>query len=758
MIYRNLLVFLIAGLGALLAGCAGQAAFSEGKTLIAQGKYLEGLAKIEEATQHEPASAEFKIQLHNQRQNITNRMIAQAEAAQRQGRQEEAANAYRTVLALDERNAMARGGLDSIIAEQRHRQAVGEAEERFKKNNLREAEEIIRDVLTENPGHREARNLDARIAEKRAQGKLNVNRIAAAYRKPISLEYRDTSLRSVFDMIAKVSGINFYFDKDVRPDVKVNLNVRNTSIEDALRLLLVTNQLEQKVLSENTILVYPNTPQKLKDYQMQMVRSFYLSNADAKQVSATLKTILKTKDLVVNEKLNLIIMRDTPEAVRIAEKLVALEDVGEAEVMLEVEVMELKQTSLTELGIRFPDQLTLSLAPSAGTAFTLHDLNTLNSTKVNASLSNTIINAKRENQLSNLLANPRIRVKNKEKAKIMIGDRVPVFTTTSTATGFISDSVNYVDVGLKLEVEPNIYLDEEVSIKISLEVSSLVREIQTKSGTQSYQIGTRNATTVLKLKDGETQILAGLINDEDRRAANKLPGLGDLPIIGRLFSSHKDDSQKTEIVLSITPRLIRTVRRPDLAIAEFESGTESSVGSRSLVLETAPETEKKSVPPSSPPKSEATTSSPAPDANASGAQEPGFSLAWQAPPQVKVGEQFVASLNVQSRQSVASMPLMIAYDPTVVQAVKVLEGDFLRQGGTQSSFTSRIDAQAGQIFVGAQRPGSGSTGSGNALQVSFKALKATTKASIRLVSVSPEPIPQGGITMLPLEHGFTVGK
>jgi general secretion pathway protein D len=180
-----------------------------------------------------------------------------------------------------------------------------------------------------------------------------------------------------------------------------------------------------------------------------------------------------------------------------------------------------------------------------------------------------------------VLANPRIRVKNKEKARIHIGDRVPVITTTAAATGgFVSESVSYLDVGLKLEVEPLIYLDDEVGIKVGLEVSNIAREIRTVgSNTLTYQIGTRNANTVLRLRDGETQILAGLISDEDRRSADRVPGLGDIPVLGRLFSHTRDNAIKTEIVLLITPRLVRTLARPDVRQAEFAAGTESSTGS-----------------------------------------------------------------------------------------------------------------------------------------------------------------------------------
>jgi general secretion pathway protein D len=181
---------------------------------------------------------------------------------------------------------------------------------------------------------------------------------------------------------------------------------------------------------------------------------------------------------------------------------------------------------------------------------------------------------------TNVLANPRIRVKNKEKARVHIGDRLPVITTTAAATGgFVSESVSYLDVGLKLEVEPFIYLDDEVGIRIGLEVSNIAREIRTVgSNTLTYQIGTRNATTMLRLRDGETQILAGLISDEDRQNASRVPGLGELPVAGRLFSHTRDNTVKSEIVLLITPRLVRTLARPDARSAEFAAGTEVSAG------------------------------------------------------------------------------------------------------------------------------------------------------------------------------------
>jgi len=183
----------------------------------------------------------------------------------------------------------------------------------------------------------------------------------------------------------------------------------------------------------------------------------------------------------------------------------------------------------------------------------------------------------------NLLSNPRIRVKNNEKAKVLVGNKVPVITTNTTANVGTSESVSYVDVGLKLEVEPRVMLDDFVSIKINLEVSSLGEAITLSNNSKVYNIGTRNATTMLRLKHGETQILAGLIQDSERKNADKLPGLGEIPILGRLFSRHIDEKNKTEIVLAITPKVISNVTLPEATFSEYWSGTDTVISDKPLL-------------------------------------------------------------------------------------------------------------------------------------------------------------------------------
>lgn len=751
---QSVVVLLAAG----LLACATPNAFREGNALLEQGRIEEGLAKLEEAVRQSPDDVEYRIRLSSERMWAVRRLLDTGDAMRREGKVAEAEALYRRVQALEPHNALARQGLAALDMERRHRKTLAEAETLAKSDaGIVAALERVRVVLSENPEQREALKLKARLEESRASQDTPEVRLAEAYQKPITLEFRDAPIKSVLDVISKVSGLNFFIDKDIRPDLKVTILAKDTSIADAVRLILVTNQLEQKVLNENSILIYPNTPQKLKDYQTLSVRTFYLANADVKAVSNTIKTILKTQDLVVDERLGLIIMRDTPDVIRMAERIVALQDLTDPEVMLEVEVLEIKRSKLRELGIRWPEQATFSpLVPSGG-ALTVQALQDLTKATTQVTVDSLSVRAKKEEQDGNILANPRIRVRNKDKAQVLIGDRVPVITTTSTSTGFVSESVSYVDVGLKLEVEPNIYLDEEVAIKVNLEVSSLVREVVSRSGTLSYQIGTRSASTVLRLKDGETQILAGLINDEERSTANKVPLLAEVPILGRLFQNQRNDDQRSEIVLSITPHLVRSIRRPDIASAEFESGTASAIGAGSLMMTAANRETRSDAASAGKPAAAKGGESAKPVAGANRVEQiaaaaaptpaPGpVSFSWDAPSQVRAGEQFSAVLNISSQVPISGLPFMVSYDPRALQLVAMEEGGFFRQSGGQTAFTQRVDPLEGRVQASVVRQsvmgaGTGVNGAGTIVTVSFKAIKGGGPTDIRLVSVTPDPAP-----------------
>ncbi|MEO8387798.1 cohesin domain-containing protein [Polaromonas sp.] len=745
-----------------LAGCAAGIAYREGKDLVAEDKVEAGLAKFQEALSHEPRNAEYKAAYVQTRERAITNYLIQADQSFANGNRAEATRLYQRVIAIDANNERARTGLRNLEIDARHAQWIKEAEVAIGRKDFGSAESRLSSLLSENPNNEAARALRLRMigATKPPVESL----LSAAYKKPISIEFKDVSLKQVFEVISRTSGLNFLFDKDVKTDQKTSIFLKNSTIESAVHFTLLTNQLERQVLDANTMLIYPNTATKVKDYQEMVVKTFFLSNADAKAVAATMKTILKSRDVVVDEKLNMLILRDSPEAIRLAEKLVALHDVPEPEVMLEVEILEVKRTRLLELGIRWPSSLTLTPlsrsaatggATTGGAPLTLNELRQVSGSSLGAGIGPITINARKEDSDANLLANPRIRVRNREKAKILIGERVPNITTTATSTGFVSESINYIDVGLTLNVEPTIHLDNDVAIKISLEVSNIVSQLATQSGSVAYQLGTRTASTVLRLKDGENQVLAGLINDEDRRTGNKVPGLGELPIVGRLFGSSADDRQKTEIVLSITPHLIRNIQRPEASLSEFRSGTETNFRIRpdsdftpatAVVVPPAssPVIAQNAQQPSPPLNTNSTTgrtNSPATAGNAPASINPipsgNVQLLWQGPSQVKVGETFTRQLTMQSDQPITGVPMAISFDNQILQVVSVVEGDFLKQGNVKTSFTSRVNPN-GQILMTGTRSGpGGATSSGSIATITFKALAPAEASRLQLLTVTP---------------------
>lgn len=588
----------------VFAGCASNKAFMEGKQLLLDGRAEEGFARLEEVVKQSPDNVEYKSYLYNQRERFINQWLAQANTVQLNNQFDDAEILYRRVLNLDPQNQRAQAGLDSLVQDRRHRLLLDEAQAQQQKGEVAPALATVRQVLADNPRHRDARIMLRRLEESSVGDSIVSPQLKSALARPITLEFRDASLKAVFEIISRTAGVNFVYDKDVRADLKATIFVRNTTIEEAVQLLLVSNQLDRRVLNDRTIMIYPNNPAKQKDYQELVVKSFYLANAEAKDAANLIRTLLKTRDIFVDDKRNLVVMRDTPEAVRLAEKLIASQDLAEPEAILEVEVLEVNRARLQNLGIEWPGQIGYGLLQGGTTTAvlgtggnTISEVTTPGNTvaqgvidlRANPSRLTTfianpalLVNLRAQDTNANVLANPRIRVKNHEKAKIHIGDKVPVFTSTAVVNAGIAQSVSYLDVGVKLEVQPTIGLDEDVTIDVGLEVSSIVKQVNFGDSI-AYQIGSRAVDTMLRLRNGETQVLAGLIQDEDRSSVTKIPGLGDLPLLGRLFSTNNDNRSKSEIVLLITPHIVHNLALPARNISEFRAGTESSIGGMGAV-------------------------------------------------------------------------------------------------------------------------------------------------------------------------------
>jgi len=505
---------------------------------------------------------------------------------------QEARAEYERVLRLDAGNARATQGLIQLQQDARHEKVLIEGERLLEQGKHETALERATQVLESNAKNRRALKLkdaalDAKTERQIAQDKARAAR--SILDAPVTLQFRDATLRMAFEGISKSTGMNILFDREVKQDAKVTIFVRDISVIDAIDLILLQNQLDKRIVNTNTLLIYPATANKQAEYEDLTIRSFRVTNTDIKYLSNMVKSMLKLKEVAADEKTGVLVIRDTPERLRLAEKLIAVHDMPDPEIMLEVQVLEVSRSRNSNIGIKPPGSFTVTTPGTTAAPLTLGQLNNLTSNDLLVSPLSATLNFKLEDTDTKILASPRIRARNKEKAKIMIGDRVPTVTNSvtpiSTGSAVVTGNVSYQDVGLKLEFESQVYGNSEVGIKISLEVSNIAKEFTDANGGRSYQIGTRNAATNLRLKDGETQVLGGLISDQDRNTASLIPGLGHLPIIGRLFGNNDGSDSRSEIVLAVTPRIIRDVPVASLESREIFSGTANMVRERPILAD-----------------------------------------------------------------------------------------------------------------------------------------------------------------------------
>jgi general secretion pathway protein D len=480
----------------------------------------------------------------------------------------------------DPGNLRAKEGLIQVEKATKHQDAIAEVERLIASNKESDDEKALaqlRQVLLESPLHPKALPLyNALIAKQASQLKAKQSK-KLIFNQPLTMEFRDVNLKMIFESLAKTTKINFILDKDVPSDTRATIFAKNMAFNDALDLLLQTNQLEKKVLSENSVIIYTNDVLHKRDYRDLSVRSFTLDYADAKQMSSILRSMLNIQSIEIDTRLNTLLIKDAPEVLNLAEKIIYAQDKPDAEVMLEVQVLEVKSSLLQNLGVNAPTGLSLPV-PASG-ILTIRDLKVSGNSLVVNGVPSLEFNAADGNV--NLLANPRIRVKNKDIARIHIGEKVPVFTANVASTGVTTQNVQYIDAGLKLEVEPMISSTDDVTIKVNLNVNSIGEQVKAVSGNSesvAFRVGTRLASTQLRLHDGETQVLAGLIDDQERKSTNKVPGIGDFPLLGRLFSKQADDKSKTEIVLSITPHIIRPRRAYEAHESDVWVGPEGQAG------------------------------------------------------------------------------------------------------------------------------------------------------------------------------------
>lgn len=561
---------------------AGDATLEQARIYAARGQDEEAIRLLQPLVEANPRQPQYKNWLSLLQEKKLQKQLQQADSLLATQQFDAASAMYLQVLQEAPNNRAASDGVQKVQSARQHAAQIEQVKIAIAAEDWAGAEFGLRSILAEQPAHAEARQLFEQLEHKKNEKSSVVRPLQSSLKKKVTLELKNTPVKQAFEYIGKAGNLNFSFDQELNEGIRVNVLLRDTPIEQALEVILTSHQLGKKVLNSNTLLIYPQA--RAAQYEELFVRSFYLTHMDAKRALNMMKTVLRASDVYIDEKLNTLVIRDTMDRIKVAEKLIASQDLSEPEVMLEVEVMEINRRNLENLGIQYPSQIGIGVQgnaagngsgtqPQAG-KLTLTELRNFNGNLGVFTINDPalVLNLLHQDTDTNLLASPKIRVKNRDRAKIHVGDKIPVLTSVASAQGFVSQNVNYIEVGIKLDVEPVIQMQDQVSIKVGMEVSNITDQVTTSSGVLAYTIGSRNANTTLQLRNNETQILAGLFRDDEQKTQRKVPGLANLPLIGRLFSNNNQDKRKNEIVLLITPRIMHNLSPASSVYSLIPSG------------------------------------------------------------------------------------------------------------------------------------------------------------------------------------------
>ena len=496
---------------------------------------------------------------------------------------------FKRALALEPSSGEYQAGFQEAIRLKESRSLHREAERLAQLGRIDEAMSGFARAVELDPTYREALESIARLTEEQ-HGLAREDHS----RQSVTLKFKNAGIKEVLEGVGKVGGFTLVFDKDVRND-PISISIQDTPFEEALQLILNSNSLFSRQISPAVLIVSPDTKQKQEQYRDLMIRTFYLSTAKAKDMMLLLKSMLDSKRIHANEQLNAIIIRDQPEKLELAEKIILANDRQEPEVLFDLEVLEVNRTKSQTYGLNYPKQAGAGLiaagfaGPLAADAvqMTYRQLTDLGSNNYLFKLPTTVLlDFFKQQSDAKTLASPKVRVMNNKKAEINIGDKQPILLSTTNVlpgqatTGAVPTtstvtSIEFRDTGVKLTVEPSIRLGDELSLKMKVEVVRVGDPVplQASPPIQQFKFGNRSAETTLNMRDGETVVLGGLLQEEDRRTRVTIPWVGDLPLIGKLLSSFKTDRITTEVILTITPHIAQPTL-PSGSNHAFWSGTE----------------------------------------------------------------------------------------------------------------------------------------------------------------------------------------
>jgi len=747
----------------LLAGCASTTPYHQGEKFMEAENYDQAVLSFSKALAEKPGEIKYQVALQRARLRSSQEHFERGQRYQAAGQPDAAMAEIQQAVLLDPSNQYAANELAKLIDE-------------FKRKKGEPQSEIEK--------MKEKAKMAGRITP-RLNPKSNI---------PIALKFKDETIKKVYDALSKATGVNFLYDERVDLNKKITVDLADVTFAKALDTLMAQNKHFFKVWDENTILIADDNQQKHKEYDDLVIQTFYLSNADVKDVQVLLRTLLDARQLAQNDRLNAITIRDTPERVQVAEKIIESNDKAKSELIVDVQLLELNRNLLQNLGIDLVGANGAS-GKSLTIGFTGGDTVPLNNLGILKTLGNwaigpipsVLINFLRTDADAKVLAKPQLRVSEGEKASVKIGDRIPIPTTTfnTTTTGgsvFAPiTSFTYQNVGINIDVEPRVHHNKEITLKLKVELSNVAGTVSAGGGVTQPIIGTREIETQIRLKDGETNLLAGLIREEERSTLSGVPGLSQVPVLKHLFGSTETEKKETDIVLTLTSHIIRV---PDINQADLEPlwiGTDQDVGLRGA-SKTSPfgapfesdgteeaepgadetgadQQSANQLPPAAPvagavgvlqgngaPPVNGSQAKPT-GANTGGvvsggaAAAPAEAVPSGPPPTAQVtfnpsnalatvGDNITVQVMISQAQRVGSVPFHIAYDPKVLQFVAPgIEGGFLKQGGASTIYNAQAST-LNEVFVALARVGvpTGAAGDGVLCSLQFQAIAPGTTA------------------------------
>ncbi len=537
----------------LAGGCSGYSTYRKAQLAEQEGDWDQAVLNYLEAVEAHPDNISYRASLLRAKVQAGAEHFKKGKQYYDAGVYERALFEYRQAIQLDPSNQYAEAELHKTIEELK---ALQRSQEPAK--TIEELKERTRGARAQPPV------LDPRSDE------------------PIDLIFTEpASVQQIYRALGKAFGINVLFDPKIK-DQEIAIELADVNAQEALEILMRTVGHFYKVLDEHSIIIADDNPQNRRNYEDQVIQTFFLSNAEVKDVMTILRSLISAKHVAANEQLNAIVLRDSADAVKVAEQIILSNDKARAEVVVDVELLQINSGKLRELGMALSaNSIQQSLVPEGPVP--ISDIEFLNANNWSLTIPNFIYNFAKTATDAQTLAQPKMRISEGEKATLTIGDRVPIPTTTFNTSNVAGTNIvpitsfQYQEVGIKIDIEPRVHHNNQVSLQIRIEVSSLSGEVQGAGGQSQPIIGQRTFESNIRLMDGETNFLAGLIRSEEITSETGIPGLSDIPILGRLFKNKRTENQRNDIVLTLTPHIIRRADISEEDLLPIWVGTEANM-------------------------------------------------------------------------------------------------------------------------------------------------------------------------------------